>query len=76
MCVHTYVHANMVHAHIHIHIYAHVQIQTEAYFTHTCRELAEEELKVATARRDVANQKLEVLRLSDAQESQVANAKR
>jgi hypothetical protein len=40
--------------------------------------LNEKELEryVATARCDVANQKLEVLRLSDAQESQVANAKR
>ena len=46
------------------------------HIVHICRELAEAELKVATAGRDVAKAKREVLWANDAQRPQVANAER
>ncbi len=51
-------------------------MQGAKHIVHICRELAEAELKVATAGRDVAKAKREVLWANDAQRPQVANAER
>jgi hypothetical protein len=75
--VHTCIHVDArVHTQTYIHTYTHVYGYKLRHIVHICRELAEAELKVATAGRDVAKAKLEVLRANDAQRPQVANAER
>lgn len=79
VCIRTYMHTcrrTCTYTDIHTHTYTHVYGYKRRHTVHTCRELAEAELKVATAGRDVAKAKLEVLKANDAQRPQVASAER